>query len=504
MEFSRDELSKLITQLDFGSSTAEKDTLLETARIETSVFTDMLLDRVDLIRGTKGSGKTALFRIFTKHLSDHFYKDSTVIIINGAEEPAGDPIFQSFKPRFEQLAELDFQNFWRVYFVALINKDVFTNEKYRDALTIARKDVEAFHDVCRKNSFPFEKKARGLKYIVNWALGAIKALKYSATVDADGRIGVSVEPTGDEAGATAPPPSSETPIFINEVRTKILDVLRKANLKVWIMVDRLDEIFPRRSDVETRALRSLLLTTNSFPDERLRLKLFLRDDIFASLIDPEKGFTALTHVTDRASDVLNWDRELVCKLIVKRIFCYEQFRRYFKIDQKRLEKDRDYQRECFGFVFPPKVERGMDTLDWIYSRCQDGQGVVTPRDVIDLLQFARSEQATLFKESPESVKTVMSFDALKYGYGKMSERKVNTYLRAEFPHLWTDYLARFENQKATLSKVALARILGTEDPKIPKILAEVGFLRFIPKKGLYSVPYLYRHGMKMVQGTELS
>src|SRR5215475_6600494 len=58
------DLTALLQGLDLGYSIAEEDTLLEAARIETSAFTDLLNDRVDLVPGTKGSGKSALFRIF--------------------------------------------------------------------------------------------------------------------------------------------------------------------------------------------------------------------------------------------------------------------------------------------------------------------------------------------------------------------------------------------------------------------------------------------------------
>ena len=46
-----EQLRSLINDLDFGSSTAEKDTILQTAHIETSVFNDIFYDRVDLILG---------------------------------------------------------------------------------------------------------------------------------------------------------------------------------------------------------------------------------------------------------------------------------------------------------------------------------------------------------------------------------------------------------------------------------------------------------------------
>lgn len=144
----------------------------------------------------------------------------------------------------------------------------------------------------------------------------------------------------------------------------------------------------------------------------------------------------------------------------------------------------------------------MKTLDWIYSRCQDGQGVVTPRDVIDLLQFARSKQTTMFNEAPHKVQEILSLEALRYGYQRMSERKVSTYLQAEFPHLWGNCISRLEKQKATFTRDALHRLLGTADPQVTKTLVDVGVLRFVAKKGVYTVPYLYRAGMNMVLGTE--
>lgn len=488
---------RLVDQLDFGSSTAEKDTLLQTARIETSVFHDVINDRVDLILGTKGSGKTALFKILTNYLRDDFYKER-IILLNGAEEPAGDPIFLGFKPRFDQLSLIEFQNFWRVYLVALVYNDVFCNPRFKTDFHEVQKEIRLLETVCIQNNFPFGKKPWTLKHLVNQTLQAILTRKITTTYDTDGTMGVSVEP-GD--GGTPSGTISETPIFINEIRQQVLAILRKAKLKVWILIDRLDEIFPRRTPTETIALKSLLLTTNSFPDESLRLKIFLRDDIFSSLIDPKTGFTALTHVTDRASDTLKWDPDLICKLIVKRIFCYESFREHFHVDKQRLEKDRQYQVTCFYHVFPQKAERGMSTLDWIYSRCQDGLGVVTPRDVIDLLQAARNRQVTLAKEAPHTIQNVISFSALRYGYERMSERKVNTFLQAEFPHLWEDYLSKFQNQKSTLMLPALARLLGTSDSRTLKILEDIGFLRAVPNKRSYTVPYLYRHGMRMVQGT---
>ena len=44
----------LLTRLDLGSFVAEQDQVLERARVEKSVFEDLVTDRVDLIPGHSG------------------------------------------------------------------------------------------------------------------------------------------------------------------------------------------------------------------------------------------------------------------------------------------------------------------------------------------------------------------------------------------------------------------------------------------------------------------
>ena len=75
----------LLEVLDLGSSIAELDNLLHTARVETSAFSDLLQNKVDLIPGTKGSGKSALFRIFTDFLSGHLLRSRKVVVAHGVE-----------------------------------------------------------------------------------------------------------------------------------------------------------------------------------------------------------------------------------------------------------------------------------------------------------------------------------------------------------------------------------------------------------------------------------
>ena len=99
------EAAVLLEGLDLGQSIAELDTLLETARVETSAFADLYQDKVDLIPGTKGSGKSALFRMFVDFLPDHLLKSRKVVVAHGVQKH-GDHVFHAFKNQFDKFLKV--------------------------------------------------------------------------------------------------------------------------------------------------------------------------------------------------------------------------------------------------------------------------------------------------------------------------------------------------------------------------------------------------------------
>jgi len=119
MQYPKEKLLELLPYIDLGSSIAEQDQLLEAATVETSVYSDLLLDKVDLIPGTKGSGKSALYRIFVEFLPDFLLQQKKVVIAHGVNRH-GDNVFHAFKDKFEKLDEDDFVSFWCIYIISLI------------------------------------------------------------------------------------------------------------------------------------------------------------------------------------------------------------------------------------------------------------------------------------------------------------------------------------------------------------------------------------------------
>lgn len=481
---SPSDYKKLLDNFDIGSSVAEHDTALKEARIETSVFTGLAQDTIDLIRGTKGSGKSALFLIFSEYLKEHLLEKYNIVIVNGVE-PQGDPIFQSFHDSFNDLDEIEFQNFWRIYFVSLIDRYFIEDSKFSEIKNKYTNEIQDFKDCCRKARIPQIEQRSRLQDIVAIVLKVCKNIKLTQTYDH--RTGT--VKTGIEYSPSMPPieEKPKAPIFLNEIHESLLTILNKANLNIWVMLDRLDEVFLRRTLIERKALRALLQTTRSFATPRIRIKIFLRDDIFDYITD-ENGFTGLTHVTSRASDVLTWNKTEILHLIVKRIFISDAITSFYTVDKNRLNVSESYREECFYKIFPRQVERGEkhpSTLDWIYSHCQDGKGVVTPRDVIDLLIFAKSRQEELFSSQPVEQEFLISPISLKYGYLRLSEKKRETYLKAEFPHFWPA-IEKLEGSKTEHNRDSLKRLFGGDVDIVIKNLCSIGFFQYKKSSDTFS------------------
>ena len=500
--------ANLLQVLDLGSSIAELDNLLETARVETSAFSDLLSDKVDLIPGTKGSGKSALFRIFVDFLPDHLLRSRKVVIAHGVQKH-GDNVFHAYKDQFQELSEDDFTCFWCIYLTSLAHEQFVKGPMYQEFLKGADQEVNRFRDACATARIPEIKAKKSLKDVLAWALNVLKAwkprLKYTLPQDAG-------ELTLDLFGTPIPKAQTDlntnsdpVPHSIIKVKDRLEELLKRTNLSIWLMIDRLDEIFPRRTTLETLALRGLLRCLRLFSTDLIRVKVFLRDDMLDQLVGTTDGFTALTHLTARQADTLRWSEDQILTMMVKRLFADAGMAAYLKIDKQRLNASQTYRSECFYKVFPETVHSGKKqsaTLHWLYTRTADGRGVVTPRDIIDLITRAKQHQqdefnATLADESP----WLIGPRAIQHGLEELSRRKRDTFLKAEFPHLWP-HIEKFEGGKTEYDSASLQKLLGKNWEKPVADLVSIGVLgkRGKGKDHTYWFPYVYRKGLSLTQG----
>lgn len=505
--FNKGDLARVLRTVDLGSGVAELDELLDVARVETSVFSDILADRVDLVPGTKGSGKTALYRIFVDFLAPSLLEHRKVVVAHGVQRH-GDNVFMVFQDAFNELSEDDFVDFWCIYLVSLAHEQFVKNGAYRSYLRDAGDEVARFKAACAAARIPEIEADKSLKDVLAWALNALKSLRpklaarspdgwtYEASLFGDGD-----QPANAEPSVVGP----ILPEHVAEVRDALEAVLKKSKLSLWLMVDRLDEIFPRRSALETRALRALLRTLRIFAAKELRVKVFLRDDILEQVTTGEEGFTALTHVTARQADTIQWSEDGILTLIVKRLFASPDLRELVDVVPDQLAASREYRERAFYRVFPPTVNRPPNqsaTLRWIYSHTKDGRGVVTPRDVIELLTRAKQRQQDDYESDPAGEATqIIDAPAIRYGLSELSKRKRDTVLRAELPHLW-HHIEKFRGQKSEYGEDALRQLLGNESDGVVADLVSIGLLEETQAgdQRSYKIPFLYREGLEITQG----
>ena len=492
----------LLNSIDLGAPVAEQDNRLYEARIETGAFTDLFTDRVDIIPGTKGSGKTALYRLVSEFRKPLLLQTGTVILTG--VEAAGDPVFQAFKQKFESLSEMEFENFWRVYFVALILEHFIKNEEHKALLKNAQPQVKHFIERCRIAYIPEINNSVSLRDLAEAVLKRIKLklFNYEQATDGASVTLLSVEPSDSETKPTTGE-QGHAPIFLNEIHASLLKVLTVAGVKIWIMLDRLDEVFPRRTKLERTALRALLRTTRNFPSYSIRIKLFLRDDIFESVLLGKDGFTALSHIEARKAPTLSWGKKELQLLIVKRFAANARIRAAYGINARQIaDNDMQCADEVFNKMFSAQVATGKNqtnTLQWICNHCQDGRGVITPRDVIDLLEFAIKAQVMNLRRGASLTPAIIGPQAFKDALVELSKKKCRTYLEAEFPEFWPS-IKKFENSKAEHCDKTLQRLLGDKWADVVEDLTAIGFIQKRPLKNAYVIPFIFRAGLNIRQG----
>src|SRR5690606_17728086 len=221
----------------------------------------IVADRVDLVPGTKGSGKTALYRILVDFLPDTLLEHRRVVLAHGVSSRQ-DTVFLAFKEQFDKLDESDFVDFWCVYLASLANEQFIRNTRFYSYLHECSSQVEQFRRAYRNANIPDLDRARSLKEIISWSLAVVKRLKPKVVWKPPEDIGQFELQLGETEHAQSRQVKSEPrlPLLVNALVEALNTVLEASDLAIWLMIDRLDELFARRSATERKALRALLTT----------------------------------------------------------------------------------------------------------------------------------------------------------------------------------------------------------------------------------------------------
>lgn len=487
----------LLMECRFGERVAEEDENLTSYFVETAVWKQLIMGEIDVIKGVKGSGKSALYMQLLKQ-SDIF--SSKNIIIIPAENLEGTPVFKSVLGTAD-LTETSFQYLWSIYIITLIGDKVknFKSENQEVNHFIKRLETEGLLQ------------GSGIRRL----LTNVRDYVFEFFRNVNGVEGeVTVEPATTmpvfKGKISLNEPSRELrkmgTISITELLEMANEALQSLNMNVWITFDRLDVAFPGKPDFETLALRTLFQVYNNIKlQKNIKLKIFLREDIWKRIT--KTGFREASHITKQVT--IDWSEQDFMHLLVSRILENDIMCHYLGVEKDDVLKDIEKQESVFYSIFPGKVEVGKnpETFRWMIGRVKDGLKITAPRELIHLINQARTKQIRLLETGTkeDSYAELIGRSALKDALKVVSKTRLEQTIYAEYAHL-QQYIEKLEDQKTEHDISTLSKIFGTKNKQTSEIASElvtIGF--FEEKKGSqkpYWTPFLYRAGLNMIQGKE--
>lgn len=475
--------AEILENLNLGSSVAENDQHLADYFVSTGAVKDFVADRYDIIRGVKGSGKSAILRMVVERQDTYPQLVDTLLVV--ATEHAGEP---AFKRAFDSLrageyTELALVNAWKTYLVNFFLDALEDAERSDASVEVIR---YAEQQGIRFRSTSLFKKAL-------WSLLRFLHPKSFSLSEA----GISAE-FPDE------PPEfwtrAEGVVDFPGIIERIDAAFAVAGRRCWVLVDRLDAAFQDDHDLEKAALRALLLAYKDLMGRsHIRVKLFFRTDLF-DLVSGGSGFRELTHVNDRTSPPIIWDQDKLLLMLMERFAFNESVRDKYGFSREDM-KDEEIRQAAFFSIFPQQIDVGdrkPDTWNWIGGRLRDGNSVRTPRDLQSLAQnSARKQRERLALGGEQEGDTLIESAAVKEGLAQLSEDKIRTSLIAENPHL-EKAIRAFEKGKAEHNSGSLRTLLGDDWEHAVSKLERIGFVERLSDS--WKIPMIYRDGLLITQG----
>lgn len=489
---------ELLKRLNFGSQVAEDEVArLQEYFVQTDQWSRIERGEVDIVRGDKGAGKSALYLLLEKRREQLF--DRKVLTVS-AENPRGATVFKDLIAD-PPASEREFVVLWKIYLLSLIAHEMRSyGLDSGDASSVFGALEEASLLDRELNLFGLLRSAQSFAR----RLLGIRALETEVSVDPAGTV------TGVIGRISLAEPTSELRRdginSIDGMLETLNQTLASEDYTIWVLLDRLDVAFADSHELEANAIRALVRTYGDFRAfDHFSLKIFLREDIWERVT--EKGFREASHVT--RYEVMRWTHPMLLNLIMRRILSNEVIIHEYDVDQDEVLGDAAKQRDLFDRVFPPQVDQGprkAATFDWMIGRCADATGSTAPREVIHLMNCLKDEEIRRLERGEQVAPQDQLFDrsVFKQALPRVSETRLNTYLFAEYPDE-RPYLEKLKGEKCEQYPESLAVIWGmSQDEAIKRAqtLVKLGFfqMRGTRAEPSFWVPFLYRDALSMVQG----
>ncbi len=474
------EVKEVLKNLNFGSVDSESEANLDKIFIQTKNFTEFLRPDTALLLGSKGAGKSALYRLFSKfedsarQMSNHQIDDVYLVSGIGFKDVSEMDDTQIIN-RIEN-DEISAEASWKIYITykiihALYSKyEIVCGEK-------SKRVLQKSGDIKDRRLFGLLSTA--YRKLIG-ELPKVEQIDFS-------NVSISV--------------SRDNSISIYDLLNEINEYMEKCGKTVWVLLDKIDEIFSQNIARRRNCIEGLFVTYIDFVSRfsNLKLKIFLRTDIWSTL-----SFVNKSHLTDKTT-IITWNGESLKELLLKRA-CYNDCVCTFLKEKTGVNSWTENPDSYFDAIFPAQVYGGpreAKTLSWIIERATDGLGGVYPREIINFANFAVDEElmGTL---NPDAT-SLLSGLSIRKAYGKVSSVKVESYL-SEFSVL-EKHFSRFSGQqKADYTREELFTLMSGLEPSGEEMISqlhEAGVLMYSTQNALtpdtsFTVPRLFRAGLGIV------
>lgn len=494
-----DDKRLMLQKLSFGGRTAEEEAgKLADYFVETEQWRQVWDDEVDVVFAPKGGGKSAIYSMLVSRENQLF--DQNIILIP-AENPTGTTAFEGIS-NSEHISEDNFKKIWSLYFLALLVEELEDFDVASDRLTAARSALASIGLVS-----PVKKKQSLLVKIKEALEKFFTPESFEAGLSVDPMTG---GPTGFNAKITFNEPSTaqsqQGVISVDDLLEDINSVLDDEGLTAWLILDRLDVAFAASPELEGNALRALFRSYKLIePHANIRLKIFLRSDIWADIT--AGGFRETSHITRDLE--IKWNRASLLRLITQRMMQSEELQRSLGPSAEGVSESSVLQKSVFDTVFPRQVDEGSkrpETFDWAISRCEDGKKIAAPRELIHMFSSARDSQMERLDNGQANIPDDSLFEpqAFKDAYPVVSETRLQKTIYPEYPWL-RGWLEDLRGQKTLQDEISLAEIWGVDLAEAGERIDRLAKVGFFEVRGpiaarVYWVPFLYRPALEMIQG----
>ena len=440
----------------------------------TADFERFLDDTTCLVRGRKGTGKTALYWLLLKHRNvaqqlAHGRLESAVCLSGHGRFRESRPSRDEFRVINQELGNGEtWEAFWRAYLL-----------------------LRAFQEKCFK--FPRGKKGEkfsDFKNILNSLPG--ENWKYEHT-----QVLIQL--------------SSESHLIL--LATDALDIIneqaKKESKTLWFLYDDLDEDFPEKGEVRQQALTGLFQLIQACDARRLtaiRFKIFLREDIWSRL-----NFDNKSHFNGRDL-LLQWTRVDFLRLALRQANQSKDFKdlvdRFSPVESIDQANEEAIDR-ALELLWGSRRRRGSKAKyvsRWVYERLTDSSGTTFPRSLSLLLQGAKEQELAYKGQTSVQPPTdrLLRAKSLDKGLEDASRERCDA-IKEEYPDL-RNFFDSLEAVSALPSKEELqqiwqetaAEVIPTFD-EFADFLGQIGIAQWREKEQCYGFADIYVYGFKMMR-----